>query len=88
MEGVLSESITPLDVENSEAVKLLHERLETEKEKLCNYRVAKLWFQYMEMVDLLRRFIKTERLGDWALHLQCFYDMLPFLAASGHKSLC
>jgi hypothetical protein len=39
----------------------------------------------MEMIDLLRRFIKAERLGNWALHLQCLYDMLPFFAASGHN---
>lgn len=85
MEGILSGSISPSDVDNSEAVKLLRIRMETEKEKLCNYRVPRLWLQYMEMVNLLRRFIKAERLGDWALHLQCLYDMLPFLAAAGHN---
>ena len=39
----------------------------------------------MDMVDLLRRFIKAERLGLWALHLQCLYDMLSYLAAYGHS---
>lgn len=39
------------------------------------------------MIDLLCRFIKAERLGDWALHLQCLFDMLPYLAATGHD-LC
>lgn len=37
------------------------------------------------MVDLLRKFIKAERLGNWDLHLQSLYEMLPFSAASGHR---
>ena len=39
----------------------------------------------MEMVQILRTFIKEERTGDWELPLQAVLDMLPFFAAAGHS---
>ena len=48
-------------------------------------RTAALWNQYMNMTDILRNFIRAERTGNWALHLQSIQDMLPYLAASGHN---
>ena len=39
----------------------------------------------MNMTDILRNFIRAERTGNWALHLQSIQDMLPYLAASGHN---
>ena len=54
--------------------------------------MPKLWFQYIENMNILRRFIKAECTGDWRLHLQTVQEMLPYLAASGHnlyaKSAC
>ncbi|PIK60573.1 hypothetical protein BSL78_02509 [Apostichopus japonicus] len=47
-------------------------------------RTAILWFQYMDMVNILQRFLKAERTGNWGLHLQTVHDMLPYFAASGH----
>jgi hypothetical protein len=41
--------------------------------------------QYSYMVAILRRFIKAERTGDWALHLQTLSEMLAYFAASGHN---
>ena len=52
---------------------------------LSGQRTAVLWLQYMEMVDILRKFIKGERTGDWKLHLEAIHDMLPYFAASGHN---
>jgi len=49
-------------------------------------RTAALWLQYMEMVNILRTFIKAERTANWELHLQAVSEMLPYLAASGHMS--
>ena len=37
----------------------------------------------MEMTDTLRMFLKEERTGIWALHIQTMYEMMPYLAASG-----
>jgi len=74
LEGILSASLSSSDVEKNDAIHALRKKVEKEK-KLGEYRMARLWLQYMDMVDLLRRFIKAERLGLWALHLQCLYDI-------------
>ena len=59
----------------------LHISLTTKKTS----RTSALWLQYMDMLDILRRYISAERTGNWALHLQTLQDMLPYLAASGHN---
>ena len=38
----------------------------------------------MSMVDILRSFIKAERTGNWALHLNTVRETLPYFAAAGH----
>ena len=35
--------------------------------------------------DILRMFLKGERTVIWALHIQAMYDIMPYLAASGHN---
>ena len=45
---------------------------------------AKLWIQYIEMIDILKKFIQTELTGNWNLHLQAIEAMLPYFAASSH----
>ena len=52
---------------------------------LFNCRTAKLWLQYLDMIILLKKLIKAERLGNWSLHLQALSESLPYLAASGHN---
>ena len=39
----------------------------------------------MKTLDILRQFIKAERMGNWRLHLRATYEMLPYFAASGHN---
>ena len=53
---------------------------------LSNSRTAKLWLQYMEMVETLQKFIKAERTGNWPLKLESTQDMCEFLAAAGRNS--
>ena len=48
-------------------------------------RTAMLWLQYLDMVSILQRFIKAERMANWKLHLQTVQDTLPYFAASGHS---
>ena len=55
------------------------------KQSMEGYKTAKLWLQYMEMVQILRDFIRSARNGDWALYLHSLQEMLPFLASSGHN---
>ena len=69
----------------SDALRSIMEKLDAEKESLKDHRTAKLWLQYMEMVSLLRTFIKAERTGNWLLHLETVQQMLPFFAAAGHN---
>ena len=37
------------------------------------------------MVDIVRTFLKAERMGNWEMHLQVVSQMLPYFAASGHN---
>ena len=48
-------------------------------------RTSRLWIQYMEMIDILRKSLKAERTGDWKLHLASVCEMLPYVAAAGHN---
>ena len=52
---------------------------------MMDNRTALLWLQYLDMVDILRMFIKAERTGNWRLHLRTLSEMLPYLAAAGHN---
>ena len=50
--------------------------IERQKEALKHLRTACLWLQYMDMMDILRRFIKSERTGNWdicTLFVRCFH---------------
>lgn len=69
---------------SSEVVQNISKRLEQIKSSLGSQRTAVLWMLYMDMIDILRKSIKAERTGNWSLHLQSVYDMLPYFAATGH----
>ena len=58
--------------------------IEMQKETLKQILTACLWLQYMDMMDILRRFIKAERTGNWGLHLHTVREMLPYVLAAGH----
>ena len=49
-------------------------------------RTTQLWLMYNEMLDILFKFLKAERTGNFKLHIACLKAMLPFLAASGHNN--
>ena len=38
------------------------------------------------MINILRKYIRAERTGNWELHLQAVSEMLPYMAASGHNN--
>ena len=59
--------------------------LQEHRDLMKDDRTALLWLQYMDMVNILRLFIKAERTGNWRLHLQALSEMLPYLAAAGHN---
>ncbi|XP_071479491.1 uncharacterized protein [Diadema antillarum] len=45
-----------------------------------------LWSTYMEMVEVLLDFIRSERDGNWNLHLETFEAMLPWLTVYDHTN--
>ena len=69
----------------SDLMNKIRDALQTEAEALKSSRTAALWLQYMEMVDILRSFIRAKRTGNWEWHLQSLSEMLPYLSASGHN---
>lgn len=73
------------DACSARCLEKIQDKIEAQKTQMAAKRTSKLWLQYMEMVDILRLFIKAERCGDWMLHLKSVQEMLPFFAASGHN---
>ena len=64
----------------------ISDALQERKEHLKSSRTAAMWLQYMDMIDILRKYIRAEHTGNWELHLQTVSEMLPHLAASGHNN--
>ena len=50
-------------------------------------RTAKLWIQHFDRVLTLLHFIRAERTGDWALHIESVCKMLPTFHAAVHSSM-
>ena len=74
-----------LDISSHDTLRKIDELLRTEKNQLHVQRTARLWIQYMEMIDILKKFIKAERLGNWDLHMEATREMLPYFASTGHN---
>ena len=47
---------------------------------------AKYWLMYVDMVSILKRFIKAERAGKWMEHLAAIQHMLPYIVAAKHTN--
>ena len=77
--------ITAEAIGKSNVLRLIKYSFYKEREALQSSRSAKLWIVYMDMVDILRCFIKVKHCGNWRLHLKALSDMLPYLAAAGHN---
>lgn len=78
-------SFSVADIESSQVLDAIDKRMQTLKDTMTDQRTAQLWFQYMEMIDIVRSFLRSERTGDWLLNLQTLQRMLPYMAASGHN---
>ncbi len=78
-EGIQDNSIQPSDVaESKELLKL--ERC------IHKYRTAKLWLEYIDYVDIVKLFIRAERMGNWNLHLVAIEKMFNLFTATGHSN--
>ena len=83
--GILEDKATTDDVLNDEHLTEISQFIRNEIDSLSKYPTAKLWIQYMDMINIMKMFIKAERTGDWQLYLYNLEKMLPFFAASGHN---
>ena len=75
------------EVSSASAISKIKHLLQQQKKFLLDNRTAKLCLQYMDMVEILRKFIKAERTRHWpwVQHLEALSEMLPYVAASGHN---
>ena len=78
--------MTPDHLQGSDVLLEIRQAIENSKKILSTKPTAKLWLQYLEMIQILQQFIKAERTGNWQLHLSSLRNMLPFLAAAGHNN--
>ena len=84
-ESLMEGTISVDEVCNTDVIQRIMTVSEEINDSLKSSRTAALWLQYMDMIDILRQYIRAERTGNWALHLDAISKMLPYLAASGHN---
>ena len=82
---LLRKAESPESVLTNPVLEKVKTKFDTKLEGLKQYPTPCLWVQYMGMIDILRRYIKSERTGNLEMHLQTVKEMLPFLAAAGHN---
>ena len=82
--GTLSDRIN--DVTTSVALIKIQEIMLDKANEQKKNRTGMLWIQFLDMAAIIRKFIKGERTGNWQLHLQSVYEMLPYFAAAGHNN--
>lgn len=46
------------------------------------------WNSYLNLVSLLRCFLRATRQGDWQMHLQCVRELLPWMFAYDRTNYC
>ena len=63
----------------------IRNKLEITKNQLKEQsRMARLWIQYMDYIDIVKNFRYAERTSNWELHLSSLTKMLNLFAATGH----
>lgn len=82
---LINEDISVDTICESSILDDINARIAAKRKGLEVSRTASLWMRYSEMVNILKRFIKAERTGNWELHLQTLQDMLPYFAVAGHN---
>ena len=80
---LVSGKTTMQEVESYVELQALQMKLYMFTETLeSKYLTAKLWLEYMEMVNLMKAIIRYERTGNWSISLGTLQKMLPYIAAS------
>ena len=60
------------EVANDEAIARIQAIRDGHVETLATDPTASLWIQYLDMIRILRKFIRVERLGNLKLYRRCF----------------
>ena len=81
---LLSGEIGVAKVTSEPVITELSDAISTYKDKLCTSRTAVLCFQYLDIVELLSKFIQAEKMRNFHLHQQSVKEMLPYFAAASH----
>ncbi|CAG2196498.1 unnamed protein product [Mytilus edulis] len=70
------------DINQSNSLDTIKEKIEQFRQSRSKYKTANLWFHYMDMVCILRDFIlgRENRTGNWTLHLES-------LVPNGHATI-
>ena len=71
---------SPEQVCGDAALTQLLAMLEAQRQMLTTSCTAKLWFQYIDMIRIMKMLIKAEWLGNWYLHLKAVRAMLPLFS--------
>ena len=79
------QNISIEEVANDIDVKEMLASISQYKERFSEARTAKLWFQYLRMVEIICMFIKAERTRNFDPHLQILWETMPYFAVSGHR---
>ncbi len=83
LHGLLDGDCTLTDTDKS-MLNRIQEKVNMEKQSMKEHRTANLWFQFMDQVDILKRHLAGERMGNWKLHMSSTAEMEPLMAAAGH----
>ena len=89
LERLAAGGISAEEAANHDAVSKTNKRLEEHKESVSRSRTSSLWFQYLDMVGILKKSIKAERNWRFDLHLQSvafFFFFFFFFLAAGHHN--
>ena len=46
---------------------------------------AKFWMMYIDMCQIIKRYVHAERSGNWHQHLQEVQNMMPYIVSTGHS---
>lgn len=88
----LMESISQENAQNAietcnmatEQLRLISSLMAEFDASMCHSPTYQFWLMYMDMVNILKRYIHAERAGIWDDHLSEVEKMLPYLVAAGH----
>jgi hypothetical protein len=86
--SVVLKSATSQEVESSDCVQRLKTLLNdfVSIKLSMRSRTSKLWLMYVRYIDVLKALIRSDRTGNWQMHLTSIAGMLNLFAATGHTN--